>query len=398
MAGVLGCAVATMPQLAQASDFPPVDFGGYVKLDVLYSHFGNGPVAQGFARDFYVPGSTPVTTPGATGHSYLNFSAKETRLWLGTNTDVQGYKVGAYVEADFLSGQNPQTAGSTTPDARITNAYNPALRRAFITVDNWLFGQDWTTFQNVAALPETADFIGVEEGTVFVRQPQIRYTYGGFQASLENPETWAYTPATKGASTANKTDDNVLPDLVLRYNLKTGVGDFSVAGLGRQLKVQSPSAAGAITGADDTAFGYGGSLSGKMPLAFLPGDDVRFMFTAGRGLGRYVALATIADTGIDTSGKFKPVTTYNGFVAYHHQWSAKWRSNLMLSAIEGDAMGGDNIGGNATKRTESAAANLFYSPVKNLSVGGEYRYADRADVAGDRGRLNRLQFSAKYVF
>ena len=391
----LGTCVSAMPGIAQAYDLPPVDFGGYVKLDVLYSHFGDGAVAQGTPRDFYVPGATPVAGPGAAAHSYLNFSAKESRLWLSSNTTVEGYRVGAYLEADFMSGQNPQTAGNTTPNAITTNAYNPALRRAFLTVDNWLFGQDWSTFQNAAVLPETADFIGVEDGTVFVRQPPIRYTQGGFQAAIENPETWTYAPQ---AGTAVKTDDSVLPDVVLRYNLKSGFGDFSFAGLGRQLKVQSPSAAGGVAGAGDTAYGWGGSISGKLPVTVLPGDDVRFMVTGGRGLGRYIALSSIADAGLGANDKFKPVTAYNGFIAYHHQWTQKWRSNLMLSALQGNEMADDNIGGTATKRTEAVAGNLFYSPVKNLSIGAEYRYGRRSDVAGAKGSLDRVEFTAKYVF
>lgn len=394
----LGTCVAALPGIAQAYDLPPVDFGGYVKLDVLYSRFSEGAVAQSTARDFYVPGTTPVAAPGVAGHSYLDFSAKETRLWLSSSTTVEGYKIGAYLEADFMSGQNPQTAGNTTPNETTTNAYNPALRRAFLTIDNWLFGQDWSTFQNTAVLPETADFIGVEDGTVFVRQPQIRYTRGGFQAALENPETWTYTPQASGASTAVKTDDNVLPDLVLRYNLKSGFGDFSIAGLGRQLKVQNPSAAGGVSGAHDTAYGWGGSVSGKLPVALLPGDDVRLMVSGGRGLGRYIALSSIADAGIGTDGKFKQIMVYDGFVAYHHQWSPKWRSNLMLSALQGNDMAYKNIGGNASRRTESVAANLFYSPIRNLSIGGEYRYGQRTDVAGAKGGLDRVEFTAKYVF
>lgn len=379
--------------MAEASDMPPIEFGGYIKLDVLASHFSDGAVGQNLARDFYVPGSTPVG--GEAGHSYIDFSAKETRLWIKSSTVLGGFNIGAYIEGDFISGQNPQTAGSTTPDERITNAYNPALRRAFITVDNWLFGQDWSTFQNTGVLPETTDFIGPTDGTVFVRQPQIRYTHGGFQVAIENPETWAYA---NKASTASKTDDNVMPDLVLRYNLKSTLGDFSLAGLARQLKVQSPSAAGGITGADSSAFAWGGSLSGKIPLQFLPGDDVRFMFSGGRGVGRYLAIATIADSGIDATGNFKPVTAYNGFVAYHHEWAPQWHSNLILSALKGNGMTDDDIGATATARTETAAVNLFYYPVKTLSFGGEYRYGYRTDVAGDSGSLSRLQLSAKYMF
>ena len=389
LGGLLGTS-----SICSADDLPPVHFGGYVKLDVLYSRFSDGAVGQNLARDFYVPGSTPVG--GEPGHSYVDFSAKETRLWISSNVDLQGYKIGAYVEGDFMSGQNPQTAGSTTPDERITNAYNPALRRAYLTVDDWLFGQDWSTFQNAAALPESTDFVTVSDGTVFVRQPQIRYTYGGFQAALENPETWAYA---HDASTGSKTDDNVMPDVVLRYNYKGGAfGDYSLAGIARQLKVQNPSAAGGLSGADDTAFAWGASLSGKVPMSFAAGDDIRFMFSGGRGLGRYIALATIADAGVDAGGRFKPVTVYNGFVAYHHQWNDRWRSNLVVSALKGNGMADDDIGPTATTRTETVFANLFYSPVKSLSFGGEYRYGYRTDVAGAKGSLSRFQFSAKYIF
>src|SRR5262249_14921479 len=128
-----------------------INLGGYIKLDVIYSRFSDGPVPQSTARDFYVPGTTPVFPTGARQHSYLDFSAKETRLYLGTNTDFGEHKLGSYVEIDFEAGQIAQVivispAGvTTTTGSKInTNAYNPALRRAYLTYDNWLLGQDWS--------------------------------------------------------------------------------------------------------------------------------------------------------------------------------------------------------------------------------------------------------------
>src|SRR6202022_1496043 len=125
----------------------------------------------------YVPSGTPIftTPPGAIRHSYLDFSAKETRGWFGTNTDSGEHKPGSYVEIDFISGQIPQTVlisptvSATTGTKIATNAYNPALRRAYITFDDqWLFGQDWSTFQNANVFPDTIEFIGTEAGTIFV--------------------------------------------------------------------------------------------------------------------------------------------------------------------------------------------------------------------------------------
>lgn len=370
-----------------------VNLGGYVKLDVIYSRFSDGPVPQSIARDIYVPGTTPVFPTGARQHSYLDFSAKETRLWLGTNTNFGEHQLGSYVEIDFEAGQIAQVilispAGVFTTGSKIsTNAYNPALRRAYITFDNWLFGQDWSTFQNLDAYVDTIDLIGVTDGTVFVRQPQVRFTLDGLQLALETPETTVYT--FRGIA-ASKTDDNYLPDFVARYNLKTGFGSFAFAGLLRMLRD-----VGTVGTADGSAVGWGGSVSGKIPL--FGKDDVRFMFNGGRGLGRYLALAAIGDATVTGSNDVQAIWVLNGYAAYRHVWSDEWRSNVFVAGLSGLSLA-DNLGGAATRGTVSATANLLYSPVNPLTLGVEARFANRTDVTGNTGNLVRGQFSAKYYF
>ena len=92
--------------------------------------------------------------------------AKETRLGVATKTDADGHMLKTYIEMDFSV-----TSGG---DERISNSYSPRMRHAFLSYDNWLFGQTWSTFMNVGTLPETLDFIGNTDGAVFVRQ--ARYT------------------------------------------------------------------------------------------------------------------------------------------------------------------------------------------------------------------------------
>ena len=46
----------------------------------------------------------------------------------------------------------------------------------------------------------------------------------------------------------------------------------------------------------------------------------------------------------------------------------------------------------------SAAANLFYSPVKNIDLGVEYRHGERELVNGADGTTNRIDVVAKYSF
>ncbi len=109
------------------------------------------------------------------------------------------------IELDFL--------GSAQGNENVSNSYSPRLRHAFFTYKNLTVGQTWSTFMNVSALPETVDFVGVMDGTVFARQPQVRYTTGNLEVALENP-----------ASTVGGTDtnDNSMPDVVARYSIKSG--------------------------------------------------------------------------------------------------------------------------------------------------------------------------------
>lgn len=378
---------------ADAAPAPDIKFtwGGYVKADVLFSHFSDAPVAQSTARDFYVPNtSIPIAATGAEKpRNYLDLHAKETRLFLKTDTNIEGHKLGTHVEFDFISNQG--TLGSEA----VTNAYNPALRRAFITFDDWLIGQDWSTFQNLGALPETLDFVAFpSDGTIFVRQPQVRYTLGNVQLALENPETTvALNKAAAGASaTYANTDDNNVPDFVARYNLKTDFGEFAVAGLARQLTDR-----GTVGGGNDTKSGFGGSLSGRIPVG---ADDIKFMLNGGSGVGRYLALNSVGDAVVDARGDLKRIPIINGYVAYRHAWDSKWRSTLTLSALKATtgSAASSNLAASATKNVESASVNLLYSPVSKLTFGSELRYARRKNVGNLDGTLSRLQFSAKYSF
>lgn len=377
------------------SDSTSLTIGGYIKFDTLYSRFSDGEVAQGTGRDFYVPSSIPVSTGSGQAYQRLDAHAKETRLIVKTDTNLDGHKLGTHIEADFISGQIAQTISGSGNEG-VTNAYNPSLRRAFITFDNWLFGQEWTNFINLTALPETLDFVAFpSDGTVFGRQPQVRYSSGGLSLALENGET---TVQNLSGTTAGNTDDNVLPDLTLRYAVKLGPADINLAGVARQLKIDNPAVTTAPTAPlrNDTAFGGGASLSGK--ITFGPGDDLRFMLNGGKGIGRYLALGTVADAAMnDVSHDLKPVKVYNGYMAYRHVWAGTWRSTFTISGFKADnetAL----VGTGVTRKLYSASANLLYSPVKPLTLGLEYRHAKREVDSSAEGKLDRVQFSAKYLF
>ncbi|MES2684158.1 MAG: DcaP family trimeric outer membrane transporter [Pseudomonadota bacterium] len=382
----------TPPPVAAADSKPnelklgdtKVTVGGYVKADALVSRFSEGEVAQGSGRDFYLPNSIPVSNGSGKSREFLDAHAKETRLFVKSETNLDGHKLGTHVEMDFIVNQ------SASANEIVTNAYTPGFRRAFVTYDNWLVGQEWTTFMNLAALPETLDFVAFpSDGTIFVRQPQLRYTAGAFQFALENPET-SVLPDGGGAVAGS--GDGLLPDAVLRYNLKVGMAELSVSGLLRQLKVENP-AAGTVAAVSDKTTGAGIGLGGKIAFG---ADDLKFMLITGEGVGRYMALGTSADAVL-AAGELDAIGITGGYLAYKHAWTPQWRSTATVSALAIDNPTA-RTGTALTRQVQSASINLLYSPVARLTFGAELRHARRELENGQDGNLDRLQLSAKYSY
>mgnify|MGYP001826596443 FL=1 len=284
-----------------------------------------------------------------------------------------------FVEMDFLlSGQGNE---------RVSNSYAPRLRHAFFTYNKWLFGQTWMTFFNVGALPENLDFVGPAESTIFGRQMMIRYTNGPWQFSAENSNT---TVTPNGGGGRIVADDSRLPDFVARYNLSRDWGNFTVAGIYRQLRLED-----AALDVKDSTSGYGISLSGKFKIG--EKDDFRWMASTGKGLGRYMGLNTANGAVIDENNNLDTIDSTGVFGSYRHFWGEKWRSNLTLGYlwVDNDT---DNTGESVTKDAGSVHVNLIYSPQPKLDFGIEFMYANREVESGIDGDLKRVQFSAKYAY
>jgi len=357
-------------------DGTTVTYGGYVKLDALLTNYDGGSLPNGnLGRDFYVPALTPIG--GTEANNTVDMHARQTRINLGTSSTVNDTALKTFIELDFQA--------TTIGDDRVTNGYAPELRLAYLTYGNWTLGQNWSTFQNTAALPDTADFIGNTDGGIFVRQAQIRYTLGNWQFAVENPET-TITPYKGG--TRIVADQNAVPDVVARYNLTAGGLSLSFAALGRQLANND------TVKSIDTINSYSFSVTGKWTIGQ---DDIRFGINGGDGLGRYIGLNTANDAVIKENGELEAIGTTGGFISYRHLWSEKWRSNLVYSkqSIDNDIA---LTGTGATKSTESTRINLFYSATPKLSFGAEVTRATREIETGLDGNLTRLQLVGKLDF
>lgn len=352
-------------------------FGGFIKATATFSDYSDGDLAAGSGlRDFYIPGAIPVG--GSSESQDFDFSAKETRINFKSKHNLaNGSTITTTIEMDFLlpPGGNE----------RVSNSYNPRMRHAFLTYDNWLFGQTWSTFQDVGALPESADFLAAPDGIVFERQSMVRYTNGAWQFAIENPET-TITPF--GGGSRIVADDNGRPDLVARYNHKADWGHFTVSALLRELAFNNGSSS-------ESTSSTGISLSGKVKVGAK--DDIRINYATGAGMGRYVGLNTANGAVLDANGNLDAIDSSLGAIAYRHHWNNEWRSNFIFSAMQVD--NDTNLTGTGvTESVGSFQLNLLYSPVAKLTLGVGYLDATRELESGADGDLSRIIFTAKYAF
>ncbi len=370
-------------------------FGGYAKFDAMFTDYSDAvPASNSLVRQFYLPSAVPVGDGSSSGDMTADFQARETRLFFRADTVTEGGdKIGGYVEMDFFTHSDGNEL--------VSNSYSPRLRHAFLKYNGWLFGQTWSTFQDVAALPENLDFVGPAEGTTFVRQAQVRYTTGAWEFAAENPETFYST-----AYGARQSDgEDFMPDLVARYTFKLDNGGFiKAAALFRQLKVNTVIDIDSDPDVtdnrrlDESETAMAISVSGKHMFGK---DDLRWMVTSGSGVGRYLGLAA----GVDAVGTQNVDDDFSGlnavdetgaFVSYRHFWNDQWRSNFTYGYLTIDNPSESPT--SVTKEASSIHANLIYSLGPKLDVGAEIMYADRELESGVDGDMTRLMISAKYAF
>ncbi|AYA69407.1 DcaP-like protein [Acinetobacter sp. WCHA55] len=342
-----------------------INLYGFVRGDANY-------IIEGADDDFNKVASSDGQTKDK-----LRATAKTTRLGLDFNTNVGGdNKLGGKVEVDF-AGTNEALR----------------IRHAYLTYNNWLFGQTTSNFLSNHA-PEMIDF-GTNVGGGTARIPQVRY---GFNLA---PATKLLLAAEEGNSSAtqwNATDSkNVASDVkyslpVLTAKLTQGFADgkanASVRGLVEQYKSEE-------SGDDKTGWGIAAGVNYQVIDPLKLSADVSYV----QGNSNYLYGSNTAFYVDPANGNIEQNEAFGVQVGGTYKFNEKLRSTLAYGALFADD-GTDyaTLNPAANEEVYQAWINFIYSPVKPLDLGVEYINGKRDTFAGDSYKDNRVGLMAKYSF
>ena len=293
----------------------------------------------------------------------LRATAKNTRLGLDFNTNVGGdNKLGGKVEVDF-AGTNEALR----------------IRHAYLTYNNWLFGQTTSNFLSNHA-PEMID-LGTNVGGGTARIPQVRY---GFNLA---PATKLFIAAEEGDSSGKNIKYSV-PNLTakLTQGFADGKGSVSARALVENYKSADDS---------DTAWGLAAGVNYQVMDPLKISADVSYV----DGNSNYLYGSNSAYVVNTSNGKIAQNEAFGVQVGGTYKFNEKLRSTLAYGALFADDST-DYATSNPTANEEvyQAWINFIYSPVKPLDLGVEYINGKRDTFAGNSYKDNRVGLMAKYSF
>ena len=332
-----------------------INIYGFVRGDANY-------IIEGGDDDF-----NKISSTNGEAKDKLRATAKTTRIGLDFNTPVGDAKVGGKVEVDF--------AGNGVNE-------NLRIRHAYLTYNNWLFGQTTSNFLSSHA-PEMIDF-ATNAGGGTTRIPQVRYAYNlapttkllvaaeeGNSAGATGTAVKYSLPVLTGKITQSYADGNgnasarVLVENYKDNNVGKDKTGWGVA-VGTDFKVADPlklfADASYVVGNSNYLYGSNNAYS------VVNGDIEQNEFTALQVGGTYKILPNL-------------------------------RSTLAYGALFADN-GTDFAKANQTanEKIQQAWLNVIYSPAKPIDLGIEYINGKRETFAGQSYKDNRVGLMAKYNF
>lgn len=385
---LIGATLASLcaPLLVQGAAEAPkgLTLYGYMQGDYIYDNKRVDPNWNATLR----PSKIPVNCPGDAGcgtNGESIFSVRQTRFGLKGPLPTDIGDVNLLLEFDLFA------TGGTNAGATAVK-----VRHAFASLGSWGVGQTWTLLKDTDASPTTLDYWG-PIGQFSTRTPQLRWTpYSGENSKFAVALETAGSSLDQGNVTTFFPDLNVttktkFPDVTAQYRSDTSWGHWQVAGIARQIYFESRANPGGNPSGSET--GYGANLAGTLKIG--ANDKLLAQVAYGKGVASYFSDCCV-DIAPDANLKAEAVPLSGWLLYYDHAWSPQWRSVLGYS--EATQSNSANQTSSAMNKGRYASANLLYTPVKKILVGGELLWGERRNNNDASGDDSRIQFSAKYEF
>ncbi|ENX06179.1 DcaP family trimeric outer membrane transporter [Acinetobacter courvalinii] len=354
----------TAPKLNLSKGGAEVNLYGYIRADASYQ-------AKGASTMYNNISAVPLehTADEAQQKDRLHSTVNVTRLGLNFKTPSDAGEVGGKLEMDFFGG-------ATRDQFRI--------RHAYITLDQWLIGQTWSTFIAPEYYPETVD-AGTFVGGALQRSPMLRYSdklsaNTSFAVAIEDPK---YT------ATSDPDNEMRMPALVGRLNHKFDNGSLLS---GRTFMAEKKTST-------DKQWAWGVGLGGKYQLS--PQTFLKADYYHVKGDGRFLLWANnsyvIDDQNNIQSNEFDTISA-----GITHQFNSQLRSTLGYGYMKAkdDNRFAEIQKNNLTQNKElwQGWINAMYNPYKPITLGVEYVYGERETFDGRNGIDNRVNMMATYDF
>ncbi|UOG16768.1 DcaP family trimeric outer membrane transporter [Acinetobacter sp. PK01] len=352
-----------------------VNFYGNVRADATYQIDGGPSRAHPYNQ------INKAALDGAPGNSDLFKSTlAATRLGFDFKTPTQAGDVAGKVEVDFL-GSNDTLR----------------IRHAYLTYANWLIGQTWSNFAVPDYMPETIDALGYVGGAV-KRTPQVRYT------STFSPETnliFALEDSkysdNSGTTLGSDPDNQMrIPALTARLNHKFANNAGIISARTMVADKQT---------SDDEKVAWGVGLGTKYNVT--PSTTLKADYYHVKGDSSFVSWSNPGYSIEKSGGNIQQSEFGSITVGITQQFNPKWRGTLGYGYMTHDE-DLDYINASANpaalnKDLWQAWANVFYSPIKPVSLGLEYTYGERETfstptLTSKTGEENRVNVVALYNF
>jgi hypothetical protein len=374
---------------------PKFEVYGFAQVDYIQDFNRVNPAWEDTLR----PSKIPTLTGAFGSNGQSSISAKQSRLGAQASTELLGMPFSAKFEFDVF--------GVGADEGKTTFR----LRHAFGAWGPLLAGQTNTVFMDGDIFPNVIDYWG-PTGMVFIRNPQIRYTYKTGRHELAvaiekpssdiDPGNIRLIDPDIASSIQN---DEKLPDLTGHWRYDGDWGHVQVAGVVRRVGFDTAGTPDNQPKGHKT--GWGVNLTSNIKTfgkdvfhgGVVYGEGIAsYMNDGGTDLGPrgnvVLPVALPLPPGQSLSPDVLPLLGLSFY--YDHYWTDTLSTSLGWSSTKVDNTSFQEPV--AFREGQYASVNLLWQPDKTFMVGAEYLWGQREDKSGAKGIDNRLQFSAKYSF